>query len=128
MRTVPLPEANAITTQDIGNDLYRRMAADDYGNEDRKALMLEVWTPTPWMIDVYEGYDDEGRSRERSIRNWCNHNMGRESSPIHGDHGIWHRGNVTMHGWTWYGFRSEQLMKWFQEVWPSPDKPKTEGR
>jgi hypothetical protein len=122
-------ESDDIRSTDLlgdGTDLYRKTMSEDYGDPKLLELQRKVWSPTPWMIDVYEG---DGRDKEREIRNWCLRNLGTESSPIHDrDIGevyaherVWHRGNVTMHGWTWYGFKTEAMMKRFQEAWPSPN-------
>lgn len=65
---------------------------------EHKELMVQVWSPTPWMLDVSVGSAEE---RRREIRNWCNRNLGTESSPIHGNDGNWHEGGVTNQGKTW---------------------------
>lgn len=102
-----------------GTELYQRMLGEDYRNPDIAALMLKVWTPTPFMIDV----TTEGREQE--MWHWCYSLFGRESSPIHGQEGGWHRANVTLRGKTWYGFRTEALMKRFQAVFPDWAKAST---
>jgi hypothetical protein len=99
-----------------GNALYQR-ACNECLPEHRE-LMVEVWSPTPWMLDVNVG---SGEDRRREIRHWCNRNLGHESSPIHGHEGDWHEGNVTMHGRTWYGFKTEAMMKRFEAQFPSPN-------
>jgi hypothetical protein len=68
------------------------------------------------MIDVFTS------NREDEIKHWCQRMFGDESSPMHGWAGAWRRANVTMHGWTWYGFKSKELMERFQAKFPSPDK------
>ncbi len=98
-----------------GSALFLRVMREAAADKDRERgeLMHKVWSPTPWMVDVHDA------GREREIRNWCNRNLGRESSPIHGHEGLWHQGNVTMHGHTWYGFATEEMMTRFTLNFPS---------
>lgn len=98
-----------------GTELYRRMLGEDYRDPKISALMLEVWSPTPWMLDVMTA------GREQEMWLWCYHNFGGESSPIHGHEGGWHLANVTLHGKTWFGFRTEAMMKRFQEKFPTTE-------
>lgn len=102
-----------------GTDLYHRLLAFNHGDKERDALAREVWSPTPWMIDVYTGRCIEDRDRE--ILQWCHSEFGQESSPIHGREGRWHRGGAIINGWTWYGFADEEAMKRFVARWPAPD-------
>lgn len=102
-----------------GTDLYRRVIAFDYGDQECSDLTRKVWAPTPWMIEVYTGNYRDGREYE--ILQWCHVRFGDESSPIHRRTGIWHRGNATIHGWTWYGFASESDMRCFVDRWPTPE-------
>lgn len=99
----------------VGSELYRRALTECL--PEHQELMAEVWSPTPWMLDVNVG----GEERRREIRNWCNRNLGPESSPIHGNEGDWHEGNVTMHGRTWYGFKTEAMAKRFEAQFNSPN-------
>jgi len=98
-----------------GTELYRKTMAEDYGDAEQKALMKSEWSPTPWMLDVFTG-DLDGE-----IRDWCYRSLGRQSSPMHGHEGIWRRGNVTMHGRTWFGFKTKELMEQFKANAPSPN-------
>ena len=110
----------AVHSKDLLGDcteLYQR-ALRECAPEHRD-LMEEVWSPTPWMMDVNVG---SGEDRRREIRHWCNRNLGPESSPIHGKEGDWHEGNVTMHGRTWYGFKSAAMMKRFDAQFHSPNE------
>ncbi|MGJ4893732.1 hypothetical protein ACQR2B_06830 [Bradyrhizobium oligotrophicum] len=102
-----------------GTDLFRRAMAFDYGDAERSAIMREVWTPTPWMVEAYTGRCDE--IREHNIIHWCHDAFGQAASPIHGRTGDWQRGCATVHGWTWFGFSSEALMRQFLGAWPQPD-------
>lgn len=97
-----------------GTEIFRRLGEES--REDIRRINLEVWSPTPWMIDVLTS------DRERRIRNWCYIHFGPESSPIHDKHGIWRQSNVTMHGYCWFGFASEELMNRFLAQFPSPPK------
>lgn len=102
---------------DGGTPLFRKTMAEADADSDRNRgeLMRMVWEPTPWMVDVF----DDGRERE--IRIWCNHHIGPESSPIHRQTGLWHRGNVTMFGFTWYGFATANLMTKFLATFGGDD-------
>ena len=99
-----------------GTDLYRRTLAYDYGDDERNELMREVWSPTPWMIDVNTGRCGEDLDRE--IRFWCHDTFGEECWPIHGRPGVWQRGSATVFGSTWYGFATEEMMHQFLARWP----------
>ncbi len=94
----------------MSTELYRKtmQLGEDFKDPKMGELMKEVWGPTPWMIVVVT------TGREQEIQHWCYQNFGPESSPIHRREGSWHRANVTMHGRTWYGFKTEELMKRFQ--------------
>lgn len=76
------------------------------------AVTIEQWQPTPYMVDVYT----DGRIVE--IRNWCFQSLGSESSPMHGQLGIWRQSYVTMSGRSWFGFSSEAIMNKFTERFP----------
>ena len=91
----------------IGNDLFNKTMAEDYGDASLKELQRKIWKPTPWMVSVHDA------GREHEIRNWLCLNLGGESSPIHGEEGVWHKGSVTMDGKTWYGFKTEELLQRF---------------
>ena len=105
-------------TNHVGTDLYRRVVAFNSGDDYRNQLQIKVWSPTPWMIDVYVGRWEDGR--ERRILEWCYETYGQDSSPIHEHIGRWHRGNATICGWTWFGFASEDDMLAFEAAWPVP--------
>lgn len=102
-------EALALT----GTPLYQRALDENRQWPDRMALMESEWSPTPFMIDVMT------ENRYTEIRCWCNKAFGRESSPMHGQQGVWKCGSVTMRGRTWFGFASEQLMHRFESQWRS---------
>ncbi|GEC52227.1 hypothetical protein ABIF38_006389 [Bradyrhizobium japonicum] len=101
-----------------GTALYQRTIAFNYGTPGRGEIMREVWTPTPWMLDVYVG---DRYAREDEILRWCYAELGEMSSPIHGRAGCWHRGSATIFGWTWFGFADEATMQRFAARWPTPD-------
>lgn len=106
---------------EIGTDLYRRMLAFNYGDQERANLMSEVWSPTPWMVDVFDGGWSSGRDQCFRIGQWCVEHFGQQGSPIHKRPGRWYRGNATVHGWTWYGFDTEEAMNEFVAAWPNPE-------
>ena len=96
-----------------GNRLYHRSLIEC--KPEHRELMAEVWSPTPWMLDVVtEGREDE-------IWQWCYRHFGSESSPIHKKEGTWHRGSVTMRGRTWFGFKSKMMLELFEAHFPQPN-------
>ena len=103
----------------IGTDLYLRTISRDYMDEERRALMQQVWSPTPWMVDAYTGTSMDYRHLE--VMHWCSEKFGPESWPLHGEPGNWHRGGVTIDGWTWYGFKTEAMLQEFLAAWPTPE-------
>lgn len=88
--------------------IYDRLAAEDPWGASRKA-----WSPTPHIIDVRDG----GSEQCGPILSWCEDALGPESRPVVGEEGKWHRGCVTIHGWTWYGFATEGDMALFLDEW-----------
>jgi hypothetical protein len=106
-----------------GTKLYHRTMAECASMDDGGELMRQVWSPTPWMIDVDVGIENDERRRE--IRNWCNRNLGDETTP-YGEHrrgGAWNEGHVTIMGKTWYGFKTREMMERFQQRFQSPNAP-----
>lgn len=84
-------------------------------------LQEKVWNPTPWVIDVYLGEMDDDRIEyiaEKKLRDWCNSFAGKESWPIHDRPGDWYRAGFTADGWTWIGFKTEEMMDEFIMAWP----------
>ena len=94
--------------------LYSRMMAAQYNDEKTAALMEQVWSGTPWMVDAKTGSTQHGRC---PVREWCHEHFGPEAWPIHGKPGDWHFGSATIHGWTWMGFKTEEMMIKFCERW-----------
>ena len=118
MNSTETPDRADIGSSDLlGSALFARAMkhADEDEDRERGELMRKVWEPTPWMLDVFDGGPGVD-GRELEIRNWCNRHFGRESSPIHGHAGLWHRGNVTIHGRTWYGFATKEMMERFADA------------
>jgi len=98
-----------------GTEIYDRVMASPQGDE----LMHKVWDNTPWIIDCYTGgIDIYGRYQE--IREWCTENFGKEAWPIHDKPGNWNVGSATIHGWTWIGFHTVDMMHKFLKHWPNP--------
>ena len=104
----------------MSTDLYKRTIAFNHGNTERNDLMRKVWNGTPWLVDAHTGSPDDDRYRE--MREWCREQFGPECWPIHGKPGTWQTGSVTIYGWTWFGFATEDQMKQFLEAWPSPER------
>ncbi|MBW7967562.1 hypothetical protein [Bradyrhizobium sp. BR 10261] len=105
----------------MATDLYHRMLAYNYGDDERGELMRKVWSGHPWMVNAYTGGYSNDRDREHAIQTWCIENIGEPASPIHGKPGAWYRGSATINGWTWMGFTNEADMLRFIERWPAPD-------
>lgn len=100
-----------------GSELFQRLAANEWDNDDKRhALMLKVWSPTPWMLNAFTG--DEQKLRD--IREWCAERYGPEGWPIHDRPGRWYVGSATIHGWTWMGFDTEAAMNEFAAAFPAP--------
>lgn len=100
-----------------GSDLYRRQIAttDD-------ALMRQVWDGTPWMVDAYTGpVSNSGRYRE--MMDWCLEQFGPQAWPFsdNPNPGNWHMGGVTWFGYTWIGFKTEEMMTRFLNRWPTEE-------
>lgn len=100
----------------IGSALYHKAITECL--PEHRELQVKVWSPTPWMVDVFVGSEE----RRRLIRNWCNHNYGRESLPIHDISGNWHEGGVTINGKTWYGFKTQAMMDAVMAQFPPPSE------
>ena len=101
-----------------GTEIYHSFM-DSLEQSDPELLLInqKVWSPTPWVLDVYT--DSLGSSKGIGLRKWLEEHLGPESSPIHGMEGRWHFGYVTIYGWIWIGFASEQEMEQFIEAWGS---------
>lgn len=99
-----------------GTDLFARTLAFDHGDGERNAIMRKVWSATPWMIDCFT--DRVNSPRYRAIREWCSENIGPQAHPIHGVEGDWQDGSATVHGWTWIGFKSEEMLARFMKAFP----------
>ena len=92
-------------------------------NEEQLVLEKKVWNPTPWVIDVYVGKNDGYvNADEGNIREYCIKNFGKQSWPIHGRPANWYRAGMTVLGWTWFGFKTKEMMEKFIEDWPENTK------
>lgn len=69
------------------------------------------------MIDFETG--SPGTEKYMEMVLWCYENYGDQSSPIHDRKGTWRFGHATVHGWTWVGFKSKEMMEQFLQVWGS---------
>jgi len=102
-----------------GNDFYADvMAYYEAHEDDGGALQHKAWDGTPFMVDWYTGQTAD--DRDLSMQNWCRQKIGDEAWPLHGKPGRWHRGGVTVHGWTWFGFETQALLDAFTAAWPVP--------
>jgi len=98
-----------------GTELYQRQIASLKIENEQDALMYEIWSQFPWMIDVYTG--SPGDSKYREIISWCKEQFGLDAWPIHGRPGDWYIGGATIHGWAWMGFRTKEMMEQFCKAW-----------
>ena len=106
-------------TETIGNDLFARTMEFNYAQPEFLELMRKCWTPTPWMVNVYDSpHKDEHEGLRREIAEWCIEQFGPESWPIHDKPADWYRGSATVYGWTWYGFATEEMLNLFLERFP----------
>ena len=107
-------------------ELYKRIIkhATEKDDDERLALSHKVWDPTPFVIDVYMGEIAEFgmRTDERTIREYCRGYFGKESWPIHDEPADWYRGGATVDGWTWFGFKTKEMMDKFIFDWPENTK------
>jgi hypothetical protein len=104
-----------------GSDLYRRLSTHDYGDEERRELMLQAWSDTPLMVDAHTGGWTNEWGRESEIHSWCVEQFGPPAHPFAGVPGKWQRGGATIHGWTWMGFATEEMMHKFIARWGDDD-------
>lgn len=105
----------------MATGLYNRVIK--HNKESHHDLMVFAWSHTPWMINVYVGSpsrdgEREALCRDTEIKKWCLDTFGRECWPNQGRDGDWQRSQATIDGWTWFGFKSKQLMDNFLKKWP----------
>ena len=67
------------------------------------------------MLDAYT--ESVNTDRWYDVMQWCQSEFGQEAWPLHGIEGQWHVGGATIHGWTWIGFATEEMMTRFSERW-----------
>ena len=107
----------------MSTEIYNRIIkhAQDKHDDDRFKLTHKVWDPTPFVIDVYTGKRNEYGEGidDYELREYCKENFGKESWPIHDKPADWYRGGATVNGWTWFGFKTKEMMKKFIENWPN---------
>jgi len=101
-------------------DIYNKIIEHATKDDKRLALSHKVWDPTPFVVDVYIGDRDEFGDGvdEHNIRQYCEEHFGKESWPIHDKPADWYRGGATVNGWTWFGFKTEEMMGKFINDWP----------
>jgi len=112
--TTPITGEGAERGGAIGTPLYADILKFNSGDDERSALMREIWNATPWVINVFSGRTMSDRYNEimKTIRD----TFGRQASVIHKIDGEWQVGGATVNGWTWIGFRTEAQMKAFQDA------------
>ncbi len=103
-------------TKPVGSEIYRKRIL---GSDN--TLQDEVWSPTPWIIDVYTG--SISSSRYNKIISWCHEVFGGESDPIRGTVGSWRCGSVTVCGRTWLGFATKEQADQFESHWSNIRHP-----
>lgn len=110
----------------MGTPLHDRIMsnAHDVVNPE---LMREVWRGHPWVIDAFT--DSPQSLRCRLMLEWCRLHLGDEAHPVlkMNIEGRWQRGNATVCGWTWMGFRTEEDMLSFARAWPHPPNVEVPG-
>lgn len=114
-----------------GSRIYQREVVDRQG-EPFNDVMHQVWDATPWIIAAYTG--DINSDRFYEVTEWCRETFGREAWPIGGIEGDWQRGNVTIYGINWVGFKTKSQMNQFINRWGGTDlrgeihSPRTGGK
>lgn len=101
----------------VGTQIYKEFLNYPYVDARRRQLMAEVWGPTPWIVSAYTERSDGLRMRDMVV--WLLEHFGPEMARWH-PAGMWQRGSVTMYGWTWIGFATEDMMQQFEAAWPLP--------
>ena len=101
-----------------GSPIWEGMK-DDSKEYFGKESLLATWASIPWIIDVYVGMDYPVNRREQEMDIWCTEHFGRALTMFN-KKGKWGHGHATIHGWTWRGFATEEMMNQFQEQFPNP--------
>ena len=95
---------------DQGTPLYDEVRAGD------SKILAEVWSVTPWMVNIYTGRALDFRMLE--MIDWCLEKYGREAWPIHDRPGAWQRGS-SINGYSWWGFDDAEKLKTFEAAFPN---------
>ena len=105
----------------MSTELYQRMIEQSPTCAGGAELAHRVWDGTPWMVNIYTGSHPD--PRDRDILEWCYEEFGEQANPFGPEPqpGRWRRGSATIHGWTWYGFASQEDMEKFVAAWPTPE-------
>lgn len=98
----------------MSTDLFNRILAQNYGDQDRNDLMAKVWGVTPFVVNVRTGSPGEDLYRE--IIQWARTELGPQAMPIHGHDGDWQTGSATVFGETFIGFKHEIDLGRFSEA------------
>ena len=109
-----------------GTKLYQHAlnSADD--NACSRQPMEKVWKGTPYMVDAFTSFTNSNRFKE--IYRYCCEQFGDEASPIHNKSGNWHIDGTTVYGWTWIGFKTQEMLEQFMVAWPYPNTCALAGR
>ena len=103
--------ASSGSSPSSGSALFQQIMASDYGSD----LAHEFWDETPWITSAFT--DEINSMRWHEIILWCEKHYGPERWPIHDKPGDWHTGCATVHGWTWVGFATKEMMTSFEVHW-----------
>jgi len=98
--------------------LYQSIIEFDHGDAERNDLMRDVWSVTPFVLNVHTGSicPSAKDSHYRDMMVWCLKNFGHQAFPFgeRPHNGDWQFGGVTVFGWTWIGFKTCEQMEAFK--------------
>lgn len=117
MRVIPRVIFVGFKTTGTMTELYKKMIEHEYQDQETRDLMQKVWQDTPFMVNIFTGPFENDRRRE--MEDWCRENFGQENLAIWGKKGNWQLGSVTIFGWNWAGFATQEQMEKFLARWES---------
>lgn len=103
----------------MSNDFHKRVLELNCGTAEATKMMRDLWAPTPFMVEAWNGHRND--QREREMFDWCFKTFGPESSPLHGKQGRWRRGGAPNYSWGWWGFSTLAELDQFMARWPTPE-------
>jgi hypothetical protein len=74
--------------------------------------MHKVWDPVPWVVDVY----NDSEEARMEMHHLLTVNFGRERWWPSDRDGNWQFGGATVDGWTYVGFKGEEMLRRFVEL------------